>query len=59
MPDRTRLRGDDGANTIQDGQAAELIYGFDPDGSQREVRAITATRVATGLTFPVFVAAPP
>jgi hypothetical protein len=59
MPDRNLLHGDDGANTVQGGPAAELIYGFDPDGPQGEVSAISATRVATGLTLPVFVTAPP
>jgi glucose/arabinose dehydrogenase len=53
-------------NTIVGGNAADsllgtsgndLIYGFNPSGAQAD--AIAATRVATGLSSPLFAAAPP
>jgi len=58
MPIRTLLTGDNGANTLQRGPGAELIYGFDPNGPQANVSAIAATRVASGLAEPVFATAP-
>ncbi len=51
--------GDDGANTLRGTSAADLIYGFDPNGPQGQVSTIDATRVATGLRQPVFATAPP
>ncbi|HZY21016.1 MAG TPA: hypothetical protein VFE80_01295, partial [Beijerinckiaceae bacterium] len=59
MPTRTLIVGNDGANVLQGGAGAELIYGFDPNGPQANVGAIEATRVAAGLSEPVFVTAPP
>src|SRR5688572_30570436 len=50
------IAGDDGANTLQGGAADEVIYGFDPAGPP--VSGIAATRVASGLSQPVFVGAP-
>src|SRR5829696_2343483 len=59
MPTRTLIVGNDGANVLQGGPGAELIYGFDPNGPQGTTSAITATRVAAGLAEPVFATAPP
>ncbi len=59
MANRTLIVGNDGANTLQGGAGGDLIYGFDPNGPQGTVGAIAATRVAAGLTQPVFVTAPP
>src|SRR6185295_1646658 len=36
-----------------------LIYGFNPNGPQALVNSISATRVASGLTQPLFAVAPP
>ncbi|MFL4976767.1 MAG: PQQ-dependent sugar dehydrogenase [Microvirga sp.] len=59
MPTRTLIVGNDGANVLQGGAGAELIYGFDPNGPQATTNAIAATRVAAGLAEPVFATAPP
>src|SRR5690606_36569337 len=53
------IDGNDQANTISGTTSREVIYGFDPDGPQGGVAAIDATRIATGLTQPIFVASPP
>lgn len=53
------IHGNDQANTISGTTSREVIYGFDPDGPQGNVAAIDATRIATGLTQPIFVASPP
>jgi glucose/arabinose dehydrogenase len=59
MPTRTLIVGNDGANVLQGGAGAELIYGFDPNGAQANTNAIAATRVAAGLAELVFATAPP
>src|SRR5215204_1195004 len=59
MPTRTLIVGNDGANVLQGGASAELIYGFDPNGPQGNTSALAATRVAAGLAEPVFATAPP
>ena len=51
--------GNDGSNALQGTSAPDLIYGFDPNGPQGQVSSIAATRVATGLTQPLFVVSPP
>src|SRR6185295_4866931 len=51
--------GNDGNNTLQGGGGSDLIYGFDPQASSANVNTITATRVATSLSDPLFVTAPP
>jgi glucose/arabinose dehydrogenase len=51
--------GNDGANALPGTAGNDLIYGFNPDGPQGHVTAISATRVATGLTQPLFAVAPP
>lgn len=51
--------GTDGSNTLQGGAGADFIYGYDPDGSQSQASGITATRVATGFTEPLYVGAAP
>src|SRR5215210_5833800 len=58
MPSRSLILGNDGPNTLQGGAGADLIYGFDPNGPQATVASISATRIATGLTQPVFATAP-
>src|SRR3954451_13863269 len=40
MPTRTLIVGHDGANVLQGGADAELIYGFDPNGPEANVGAI-------------------
>jgi glucose/arabinose dehydrogenase len=50
--------GNDSANTLAGGAGNDLIYGFDPNGPQSQVSSISATRVATGLSEPVFAGAP-
>jgi len=47
------------ANSLQGTAGADLIYGFDPNGPQSQASAIMATRVATGLSQPLFAVAPP
>jgi glucose/arabinose dehydrogenase len=51
--------GDDGANNLQGTDGSDFIYGYDPDGPQSDVTSITATRIASGLTQPVFAVAAP
>lgn len=58
MPERTLIAGNDGANALQGGAGSELIYGFDPNGPQGNANVIASTRVATGLSQPVFATAP-
>ena len=52
------ITGNDGTNTLQGGPTSDVIYGFDPNGPQSQVSSIAATRVASGLTQPLFVTAP-
>jgi glucose/arabinose dehydrogenase len=59
MPTRTRLVGNNGANTITGGAGADLIYGFNPDGPQGTVSAIDATRVGSGFFQPLYVTSAP
>lgn len=51
--------GDDASNLLTGTGGADLIYGFDPNGPQGDVAAIKATRVADGLTQPLFATAAP
>jgi glucose/arabinose dehydrogenase len=51
--------GDDDTNVLRGTTGRDLIYGFDPEGPQGEVTAIAATRVASGVDVPLFVASPP
>jgi glucose/arabinose dehydrogenase len=51
--------GNDGANALAGTGGDDLIYGFDPDGPQGQANAISATRVATGLSQPLFAISPP
>src|SRR5687768_1404238 len=51
--------GDDGANVRTGGGGDDLIYGWNPNGPQGSVSAISATRVATGLSAPDVVASAP
>lgn len=46
-------------NTIQGGDSADLIYGYDPTAEQTQVGSIAATLIATGLEAPIFAGAPP
>jgi glucose/arabinose dehydrogenase len=59
MPSANLVVGDDGSNTLNGTAGADLIYGFNPNGSQATTNSITGTRVATGLNQPLFVVAPP
>jgi Ca2+-binding RTX toxin-like protein len=51
--------GDDGANVLGGTAGRDVIYGFDPEGPQGQVTSIAATRVAAGLTEPLFATSPP
>jgi glucose/arabinose dehydrogenase len=51
--------GDDGANVLQGTSGRDVIYGFDPEGPQGQVTSIAATRIASGLTQPLYVTSPP
>jgi glucose/arabinose dehydrogenase len=51
--------GNDGSNTLQGTTGADVIYGYDPNGLQSQATSILATRVATGLSQPLFATAPP
>jgi Ca2+-binding RTX toxin-like protein len=51
--------GNDGSNTLQGTTGADVIYGYDPNGPQSQAASILATRVATGLSQPLFATAPP
>jgi Ca2+-binding RTX toxin-like protein len=51
--------GNDGANALPGTTGRDVIYGFNPEGPQGNVTSIAATRVASGLTQPLFVASPP
>jgi len=51
--------GNDGSNTLQGTTGADVIYGYDPNGPQSQATSIFATRVATGLSQPLFATAPP
>jgi hypothetical protein len=49
--------GNDASNTLQGTAGDDLIYGFNPNGPQGQVSSIAATRVANGLSQPLFAAA--
>jgi Ca2+-binding RTX toxin-like protein len=51
--------GNDGSNTLQGTTGTDVIYGYDPNGPQSDASSIAATRVASGLTQPVFAGAAP
>ena len=51
--------GNDGANALLGTTGQDVIYGFNPEGPQGNVTSIAATRVASGLTEPLFVTSPP
>jgi streptogramin lyase/Ca2+-binding RTX toxin-like protein len=55
----TLVFGDDNSNTLQGSAGADLIYGYDPNGPQSQAGSIAATRVAAGLSQPLFAGAPP
>jgi glucose/arabinose dehydrogenase len=59
MPNVNLIVGNDSSNALQGTGATDLIYGYDPNGSQGQASAILATRVAAGLGQPVFAGAPP
>ncbi|MGD9814817.1 MAG: PQQ-dependent sugar dehydrogenase [Hyphomonadaceae bacterium] len=54
-----QIFGDDGVNTLTGGAGEDLIYGFNPNGTQADASGITATRVGNGFSQPVFAAAIP
>ena len=59
MPNVNLVVGNDGSNALQGTAGTDLIYGYDPNGSQSQASAILAIRVAAGLEQPVFAGAPP
>ena len=52
------ISGNDASNTLTGGAGDDLIYGFDPNAAYASA-SIAATRVATGLSQPLFVTAAP
>jgi glucose/arabinose dehydrogenase len=50
--------GDNGSNTLSGGNGRDVIYGWDPEGPQGDVSSISATRVASGLSQPLYAGAP-
>ena len=52
------ISGNDSTNTLAGGAGDDLIYGFDPNAAYPSAN-ISATRVASGLSQPLFAAAPP
>ena len=52
------ISGNDASNTLIGSAGDDLIYGFDPNAAYASAN-IAATRVASGLNQPLFVAAPP
>ena len=59
MASVNHITGDDASNTLQGTSNADLVYGFDPNGSTSSVSSISAVRVATGLSQPVAAVAAP
>src|SRR5215470_11752515 len=59
MPNLNVIIGNDGGNVLQGTAGGDLIYGYDPNGPQSQATSILATRVATGLSQPLFATAPP
>ena len=60
MSNANLIKGDDASNTLLGTAGRDVIYGFDPDdAAHNQASSIAATRVAFGLTQPVFVGAPP
>jgi glucose/arabinose dehydrogenase len=59
MPGVNVIVGNDGSNSLQGSAGKDLIYGFDPNGPQGQASSITATRVASGLTQPLFATSAP
>jgi glucose/arabinose dehydrogenase len=51
--------GDDGSNSLAGTAGQDLIYGFNPTGTQGQVGSIAATRVASGLSQPLYAVAAP
>jgi glucose/arabinose dehydrogenase len=59
MPNVNLVVGNDAGNNLDGTAGADLIYGYDPNGTQSEASAILATRVATGFGQPIFAGAAP
>lgn len=59
MASVNQTSGDDASNTLQDTRDADLICGFNPNGSTASVFTMAATRVVTGLSQPVAAVAAP
>jgi glucose/arabinose dehydrogenase len=58
MVDRNIIKGNSDANTLNGTDAADTIYGFDPDSSSQAL-TISATRIASGLSQPLFTTSAP
>src|SRR5262245_24163718 len=56
---RTLVTGTDAADTLNGTAQADLIYGFDPNGSQSQLTSVSAHLLVSGLSQPVFVTASP
>jgi hypothetical protein len=59
MADVNLIVGDNGSNSLRGSSGADLIYGWNPDGPQGSASTIAATRVAAGLSQPLFVTGAP
>src|SRR5918995_3425878 len=59
MADVNLVTGNDRSNLLRGSSGTDLIYGWNPNGPQGSVSTITATRVASGLSQPLFVTSAP
>ena len=59
MPNVNLIVGNDGSNTLDGTAGSDLIYGYNPGGPQGQASSITAIRVATDLSQPLFAVSPP
>src|SRR5262245_15113861 len=59
MPNVNLILGDESNHTLSGTRGNDPIEGFHQHGSQGNVTSITATRVASGLSQPLFAASPP
>jgi Ca2+-binding RTX toxin-like protein len=53
------IAGADGGQTLNGTAGADLIYGYDPYGPSAQAADIAATRIASGLSSPLYVTAAP
>ena len=59
MATANQINGDDRRNTITGSSGNDLIYGWNPEGSQGSVSTITATLITSDLVQPLFITSTP